>query len=309
MLYVALTRQTKSLSFYVSRDQTPNEAHLIRQMSRVEGNGPSLGYDTEKDIKRRLEEKTFKTHLRDGVETLVTKVKDAFHRNEGFYQVQKQLPKNEEVTVQTQELSPALQAVYKEMEHPAFTTSHAIVVKKAFEKGLKVYGEEKSIAYWEDNKDILLQPHRQNMAKVENELASSAFGFRTEKWKNHARELAQQDPLKVLESLQKLKEDAAQKLEKQTLEAKPIQGAPYVKQNSLEDTYLRFKGLHEALKNDPDHPLTKDLKHLAQELFQDKDFMKSLQQQQAKEVKFIERMAQDKAHVIALERDRGGMSL
>ncbi|HUX79702.1 MAG TPA: AAA family ATPase [Alphaproteobacteria bacterium] len=307
--YVALTRQTQSLSLYVSKDQTPNEAHLIRQMSRVEGNGPSLGFDTEKDIQRKLEEKTFKTHLRDGVENLFTKVKDAFHRNEGFYQVEKQLPKNEEVTVQTQESSPALQAVYKEMDYPAFTTSHAIVVKKAFEKGLKVYGEEKAIAYWRDNKDTLLEPYRQNLVKVENELTSSAFASRTEKWKNHARELAQQDPLKVLESFQKLKDDAAQKLEKQMLEAKPIQAVPYVKQNTLEDTYLRFKGLHEALKNDPDHPLTKDLKHLAQELFQDKDFMKSLQQQQGKEVKLIERIAQEKAHTIALERDRGGLSL
>ncbi len=306
--YVALTRQTKSLSLYVSKDQTPNEAHLVRQMSRVDENGPSLGFDTGKDIQRKLEEKTFKTHLRDGVETLVTKIKDAFHRNEAFYQVEKQLPKNEEVTIQTPELSPTLQAVYKEMDHPAFTTSHAIVVKKTFEKGLKIYGEEKAIAYWESSKDTLLEPYRQNLAKVEHELVSPAFASRTEKWKDHARELAQQDPLKVLESFQKLKDDAAQKLEKQTLETKSTQ-ALQVKQQALEDTYLRFKGLHEALKNDPDHPLTKDLKHLAQELFQDKGFMKSLQQEQAKEVKLIERIAQEKAHSITLERDRGGMSL
>jgi len=307
--YVALTRQTKSLSLYASRDQTPNEAHLIRQMSRAEGNGPSLGFDTEKDIQRKLEEKTFKTHLRDGVETLVTKVKDAFHRNEAFYQVEKQLPKNEEVTVQSQELSPTLQAVYKEMDHPAFTTPHATVVKKTFEKGLKMYGEERAIAYWEDNKDTLLQPYRQNLAKVEHELASPAFASRTEKWKTHARELAQQDPLKVLESFQKLKDDAAQKLEKQTLEAKSIQTAAYAKQNTLEDTYLRFKGLHETLKNDPDHPLTKDLKHLAQELFQNKASMKSLQQEQAKEVKLIERIAQEKVQTMTIERGIGGMSL
>lgn len=307
--YVALTRQTKTLSLYVSRDQTPNEAHLIRQMSRVEGNGPSLGFDTEKDIQRKLEEKTLKTHLRDGVETLVTKVKDAFHRNEAFYQVEKQIPKTEEVHIHTRKLSPALQAVYKEMDHPAFTTSHAVVVKKAFEKGLKIYGEEKAIAYWNDSKDTLLEPYRHNLAKVENELAFSAFVFRTEKWKNHARELAQQDPLKVLESFQKLKDDAAQKLEKQALETKSIQAAPYVKQNTLEDTYHRFQVLHAALKDRPDNPLTKDLKDLAKELFQDKEFMKSLQQGQAKEVKLIERIAQEKAHSITLERDRGGMSL
>src|ERR1700722_13269183 len=117
------------------------------------------------------------------------------------------------------------------MNHPAFTTSHATVVKKAFEKGLKAYGEEKAIVYWEGSKDTLLEPYRQNLAKVENELASSAFASRMEKWKNHARDLAKQDPLKVLESFQKLKEDAAQKLERQALETKSIQAAPYVKQN------------------------------------------------------------------------------
>ncbi len=87
----------------------------------------------------------------------------------------------------------------------------------------------------------------------------------------------------MLESFQKLKE-STQKLAEQTTRSKPVQTP---RQHAIEDTYLRFKELHEALKKDPDHPLTKDLKHLAQELFQNKDFMKSLQQQQAQEAKFI----------------------
>jgi hypothetical protein len=40
--YVSLTRQTQSLSLYVSRDETPTQGHLIRQMSREEGKGTSL---------------------------------------------------------------------------------------------------------------------------------------------------------------------------------------------------------------------------------------------------------------------------
>lgn len=151
-------------------------------------------------------------------------------------------------------------------------------------------------------------PYQQNMAKVETELHSPAFSPRTEKWKDHARELAKLDPLKVLESLHKLKEDAAQKLERQVLEAKPTQTS-HQQQNTKEDTYLRFKTLHEALKDNPHQTLTKELKHLAKELSQDKDFMKELNQREKQEAKFIERMVQEKVHTIALERDRGGMSL
>jgi len=121
---------------------------------------------------------------------------------------------------------------------------------------------------------LRVPPYQQNMAKVETELHSPAFSPRTEKWKDHARELAKLDPLKVLESLHKLKEDAAQKLERQVLEAKPTQTS-HQQQNTKEDTYLRFKTLHEALKDNPHQTLTKELKHLAKELSQDKDFMNS----------------------------------
>src|SRR3990167_4848473 len=155
---------------------------------------------------------------------------------------------------------------------------------------------------------LRVPPYQQNMAKVETELHSPAFSPRTEKWKDHARELAKLDPLKVLESLHKLKEDAAQKLERQVLEAKPTQTS-HQQQNTKEDTYLRFKTLHEALKDNPHQTLTKELKHLAKELSEDKDFMKELNQREKQEAKFIERMVQEKVHTIALERDRGGMSL
>lgn len=53
----------------------------------------------------------------------------------------------------------------------------------------------------------------------------------------------------------------------------------------------------------------KDLKHLAQELSQDKDFMKTLKQRETQEAKLIERMTQEKALAISVGRDRGGLSL
>jgi len=87
--YVALTRQTSSLSLYVSKEETPTEAHLIYQMTRQDGNGSSLRFDTLKDIEKRQTEKTLTTHIKQGAEKVVTKIKDAFHKNEDFYNFEK----------------------------------------------------------------------------------------------------------------------------------------------------------------------------------------------------------------------------
>jgi len=83
--YVALTRQTSSLSLYVSKEETATEAHLIRQMTRQDGNGSSLRFDTLKNIEKRTQEKTLTTHIKQSAEKVVTKIKDAFHKNEDFY--------------------------------------------------------------------------------------------------------------------------------------------------------------------------------------------------------------------------------
>ena len=83
--YVALTRQTKSLSLYVSKDETPSQSHLVRQMSREDGNKTSLYFDTQKDIEKRQEENKLTTSLKRGTEKVVIKVKDFFHTNEEFY--------------------------------------------------------------------------------------------------------------------------------------------------------------------------------------------------------------------------------
>ena len=87
--YVALTRQTKSLALYVSKDETPSEEHLIRQIGREEGKGTSLHFDTQQDIQRKQDEKLISTHIKHGAEAMVTKVKDYFHKNEDFYKVEK----------------------------------------------------------------------------------------------------------------------------------------------------------------------------------------------------------------------------
>ncbi len=87
--YVALTRQTKSLSLYVSQEETPSLNHLIHQMKREERKSTSLVFDTIKDIEKCQKEKSFSAHFKDTAETFVTKIKDLFHKNEDFYEVKR----------------------------------------------------------------------------------------------------------------------------------------------------------------------------------------------------------------------------
>lgn len=87
--YVSLTRQTTSLSLYVSEDETPSLGALISQMERQQEKGTSLRFDTLKDMEKQNVEKAFLSPLKEAAETLVTKIKDKFHRNEAFYQFEK----------------------------------------------------------------------------------------------------------------------------------------------------------------------------------------------------------------------------
>jgi Ti-type conjugative transfer relaxase TraA len=300
--YVSLTRQTKSLSLFVSKDETATEAHLIRQMSREEGKGTSLAFDTQKDIARCQEDKTFKTHIRDGVETLVTKVKDVFHKNEAFYQVDKTLTQtNGEVHI----ISPALQAVYEEWKHPAF--ANATAIQQAFEKGLKIHGEEKAIAYWEGRKPELLQNYQKDLDKIEKELSSSLFSCRPDHWKEQARGWAKETPERVLNLIQKIKDDAPKQETRIPDQRIPKTSQPQV--DPMEVKYVKFKALNSVVENNPNshHSTQEELKQLGKELFQDKNFMEKIKLREQDEAQKIERIVQEKQR--SFDRGRGGLSL
>lgn len=100
--YVALTRQTKSLSLYVSQEKTPSAYHLISQMGRRQEKGTSLVFDILKDIEKRNEPKTFLAPVKETAETLLTKIKDKFHKNEAFYQFEKEQTPQEPATLASQ---------------------------------------------------------------------------------------------------------------------------------------------------------------------------------------------------------------
>ncbi len=120
--YVALTRQTKSLSLHVSREETLSHASLIRQMGRNEENKISLAFDIQKESGVRhqalrhqdlrhfksTETQTFVTSLKQGAEKALTKIKDLFHKNEDFYRFER--PKDnshQEVSLTSTKVSPS----------------------------------------------------------------------------------------------------------------------------------------------------------------------------------------------------------
>jgi Ti-type conjugative transfer relaxase TraA len=114
--YVALTRQTQSLSLYVAKEETPTERALAHQMSRDANKSSSLLFDAQRDKERRQEDKPLTTQLKHGVEDVVTKITDAFHSNRKFYQFEKQTERSSEVTLThkpTKEFSRETSASFK----------------------------------------------------------------------------------------------------------------------------------------------------------------------------------------------------
>ena len=226
-------------------------------------------------------------------------------------------------------ISPALRAIYEEWKHPAF--NKAEFIKKVFEKGLKIHGEEKAIAYWESKKEGFLQNYYQNIAKVETELNSPLLSQLTEKWKNKAREFAKQDPLKVLDLVNKLKNQEHERRERTAAEARAAQEQQLkqtpteaqLKREHLDGVCLKFKQLDQLIKEYPtaSSSYKEDLKQFAQELAQENDFMSFLKLCDAKGAKTIERIAgmspdltynhglEEHEYSHSMDRGRGGYSL
>jgi len=219
-----------------------------------------------------------------------------------------------EVLQQKPKVSDKLKSVYEEMKQPAF--DNAIVVKRAFEKGLQAYGQEQAIEYWDSKKEAYIQYHQQNINKVETELHSPLLNNLTDKWKDQARGFAQQDPLKVLGLLDKLKNDEMDRRETQAAETRAAQ-EHQAKRDHINGAYQNYKELQYRFNDKPDDALREELKKCSQELMKDKTFMENLKIADAKEAMLIEQIATKKQlqeqeriqeHIHSLNRDTG-MSL
>lgn len=224
--------------------------------------------------------------------------------------------------LQQKQSSPALEAVYEEMKHPAF--NNAMIIKQAFEKGLKARGEEQAIAYWNTRKEDFLQPYNQNLAKVEKELISPLLNRYTNEWKDQAHTFAQQDPAHVLTVLTKVKTREAARYERIAAEEKARQEKMIADEKAaqerqahrdyIKDTYLRFNSLYDMVKDTRTIPeaFKENLKKFSKTLAQDHEFMSHLKWKDEDEVEKIKQVAQSKNiedHFRSLDRGRGGYSL
>ncbi|MGN6670400.1 MAG: AAA family ATPase [Candidatus Nucleicultricaceae bacterium] len=87
--YVSLTRQTEDLKVFASRAETQSLQHMAQQIGRVHGKEASLKYVTAKDLQKTAEEPSFIQKISDTARDVTTKVKDHFHKNDAFYEIQK----------------------------------------------------------------------------------------------------------------------------------------------------------------------------------------------------------------------------
>ncbi|KAB2836880.1 MAG: AAA family ATPase, partial [Caedimonadaceae bacterium] len=165
--YVSLTRQTEDLKVFASHTETKSLQHMAQQIGRHHGKEASLKYLTLKDLERQEREgkETLIQKMSDTARDVTTKVKDHFHKNDAFYQIQER---------------DALQPQKVETKDPVFQMEGKTFgeISNTLERRLYVMFEEK-------HKRMLLQEERvflQNQAT------------RTAEYLHSMREQNQKDP-------------------------------------------------------------------------------------------------------------------
>jgi DNA-binding transcriptional regulator GbsR (MarR family) len=290
-------------------------------MSRGEGKGASLTFDTQKDIERHQEEKTFKTQIRDGVETLVTKVKDIFHNNPAFYKVDKPLTQmNGEVTL----TSTALQAVYEDWKHPAF--KGAGFYKRVFEEGVKLHGAEASIQYWNEKREFFVARYEEKIQEVEKTLQSPLLGYLSPESKELALKAAFEDPDRALNRLTHLQDSRQREQEekvnanaaayRQSLNLQKEQDLKRQNEGAFFASYSKFKQLYDRLERSPsDRALQEELREISKQLYDNKEMFGQINRIEPNMGKTLKHLAQAKdpffeqQRQLQKEMDRGGFSL
>jgi Ti-type conjugative transfer relaxase TraA len=87
--YVSLTRQTKDLKVFVSKDETKSLEHMAQQIGRHHGKEASLKYATVKDLQKSTQQHSLIQKMSDTARDVTIKVKDHFHKNDDFYRIEK----------------------------------------------------------------------------------------------------------------------------------------------------------------------------------------------------------------------------
>jgi len=226
-------------------------------------------------------------------------------------------------------ISPALQAVYEDWKHPAF--NKADFIKKVFHEGVKLYGEDASIRYWQEKREPYMRLYEQKLGTVDQELQSPYLGYLSNKSRDLARKAAREDPDKALKFLRELQvskqvEQEAKERERQAAQEKLKARESLSSSHTFErdkiglrdiyqeafSGYTRFKELKHELNRSPDHPdFQKELRELGKSIFKNKEAFEHIKNLDPDISQEIQKAAQQKK--ISLERDldrgRGGFSL
>jgi len=221
-------------------------------------------------------------------------------------------------------VTPSLQEVYEDMKHPAF--NEAGFIKKVFEKGLKLHGDESAIGYWQEKSEPYMRLYEQKLEAVERELHSPLLSYMSDKSRDLARKAAKEDPNRVLEFLKNLQASKQKELDTKEREmhraqelSQKSEGFSSTKEREeiSEDifhkelreaysAYFRFKELKEDLQNTPFDPVVKkELRELGKSIYKNKEAFDVIKNMDPDISKAIQKEAQQKKIEHDLDRGRG----
>ncbi|MBY0293123.1 MAG: hypothetical protein K2W92_07550, partial [Alphaproteobacteria bacterium] len=90
--------------------------------------------------------------------------------------------------------------------------------KEVFTEGLKLYGEERAVQYWQSKREVFFKLYEQKIEAVENTLSSPILSYLSDESRNLTRKSAFEDPDKTLDFLTRLQ--ASKEAELQDLSLK-----------------------------------------------------------------------------------------
>lgn len=214
------------------------------------------------------------------------------------------------------------------MTHPAF--KNAGFIKKVFYEGVKRFGEEASIRYWQEKREPYMKLYEQKLVTVDRELQSPYLSYMSEKSRDLAQKAARENPdkaLKFLKDLQASKqaEHEARERERQAALEKLKASHSFSSSHTLErgrigirdnfqeaSGYTRFKELKHELKRSPyDSDFNKELHELGKSIFKGKETFERIKSLDPDISQEIQKVAQQKKISLEREFDRsyGGFSL
>jgi len=229
-------------------------------------------------------------------------------------------------------MSPQLLSVVEDMKHPAF--KKADFYKKVFQEGLKKYGEEDSIRYWQEKREPYMKIYEQKIETVDLELGSPLLSHLSDKTRTLAKNAALEDPDRALSFIIHLQADKKAELEKLSSikEVSPQQAPSHDKKLSLNDPslnessytevkgimsqYFRYKDLQYKIEHEdrPGKDLRQEFDTLGKHIFNNKlafDHIKEIDPNvyTAIKEKFEEKKLVEQTKESVREFDRGGYSL